>query len=94
MAIHTKYCYFEYQLMLFGFFYATASYPRCIKKIWGEKLDMFVIVSLDDILIYIDEANYVNTIGQVLNQLKKYSLYDNLKKYCFHKEKMQFPGCV
>ncbi len=37
--------------MLFGFFNASASFQAYINKIIAEKLDIFVMVYLDDILI-------------------------------------------
>ena len=41
--------------MLFGLTIASASFQRYINKILVEKLDIFVIVYLDDILIYTDD---------------------------------------
>ena len=41
--------------MLFGLTNISASFQRYINKILAEKLDIFVIVYLDDILIYIDD---------------------------------------
>ena len=47
----------EYQVMLFGLSNAPARFQGYINKILVKKLDVFVIVYLDDILIYTaDEA--------------------------------------
>ena len=44
--------------MLFGLTNATASFQGYINKIFAKKLDIFVIVYLDDILIYTkDDGN-------------------------------------
>ncbi len=51
-AFKTRYGYFEYQVMLFGLINAPATFQDYINKILAEKLDIFVIVYLDDILIY------------------------------------------
>ena len=61
-----------------------------------EKLNVFVIVYLDDILIYTkDESKgHVQAVRWVLNQLCKFSLYANLKKCWFHQEEVWFLGYI
>ena len=61
-----------------------------------EKLDIFVIVYLDDILIYTDDNRdgYVAAVRWVLEQLRKFSLFANLKKCQFYQEKVWFFGYV
>ena len=54
-AFRTQYGYFKYQLMPFGLTNAPASFQGYISKILAEKLNIFVIVYLDDILIYTDD---------------------------------------
>ena len=67
-----------------------------INKILAEKLDIFVIVYLDDILIYIENPSqpHVEAVHWVLDQLRKYSLFANLKKCCFHQDEVCFLGYV
>ena len=48
----TWYDYFEYQVMSFGLRNAPAGFQRYILKIFAKKLDIFIIVILDNILIY------------------------------------------
>ena len=76
--------------MPFGLTNAPASFQEFINKILEEKLDIFVIVYLDDILIYTDDdrVGHIAAIPWVLGQLRKYSLYANLKKCRFHQEEV------
>ena len=54
-AFKIWYSHFEYPVMLFGLSNAPASFQGYINKILAEKLNVFVIVYLDDILIYIED---------------------------------------
>ena len=82
--------------MSFGLPNAPASFQGYINKILAEKLDVFVIVNLDDILIYTKNASqaYINTICWVLNKLRKYGFFANFKKCCFHEDEVRFWGYV
>ena len=95
-AFRTRYGHFEYQVMPFGLTNAPASFQGFINKILAEKLDIFVIVYLDDILIYTDDDGdgHIAAVRWVLGQLRKYSLYANLKKCRFHQEEVRFLGYV
>ena len=55
MAFRTWYDHFEYQVMLFRLSNASASFQYYINKILAKKLDIFVIVYLDNILIYTED---------------------------------------
>lgn len=84
MAIlNIKWCYF-------GLSNTSASFEGYINKILAEKLDIFVIVNLDNILIYTDEVIYINSIWWILNQLWMYSLYANQRKCQFYQESVRF----
>ena len=50
-AFKTQYCHFKDQVMPFGFSNTLATFQEYFNKILTEKLDIFVIVYLDDILI-------------------------------------------
>ena len=52
MVFCTQYGHFKYQVMPFELSNAPASFQGYTNKILAEKLDIFVIVYLDDILIY------------------------------------------
>ena len=59
-----QYSHFEYQVISFSFFNALASFQSYVNKILAKKLDVFVIVYLDTILIYTKDAgqDYVKAI--------------------------------
>ena len=73
---------------------ARASFQRYINKIPVEKLNIFVIVYLDDILIYTEDQGQgqMEAVWWVLDILRKNGLFANLKKYWFHKDEVQFLG--
>ena len=82
--------------MFFGLTNAPATFQGYIYKILAEKLDVFVIVYLDDILIYTENEGkeYVEAVQWVLEQLRKHLLYANLKKCRFHQNEVRFRGYI
>ena len=64
MAFQTWYGQFKYQVMSFRLSNVPASFQGYINKILAEKLNIFVIIYLDNILIYTENAGqaYVNAI--------------------------------
>lgn len=62
MVFCTIYGYFEYQMILLDFFNASASFYGYINKLLAKKLDVFVVVYLDNILIYTNKADNVEVI--------------------------------
>ncbi len=56
-AFRTRYGHFEYQVMSFGLTNAPAMFQGYINKILTEKLDVFVIVYLNDIFIYTESES-------------------------------------
>ena len=82
--------------MPFGLSNAPATFQGYINKILAEKLDIFVIVYLDDILIYTEDLGQpqVEAVCWVLDKLRKYSLFANLKKCRFHQNEVRFLGYV
>ena len=54
------YSHFEYQVLSFGLSNAPATFQEYINKILAKKLDIFVIVYLDNILIYIEDPGQLH----------------------------------
>ena len=82
--------------MPFGLTNAPESFQSYINKILAEKLDIFAIVYLDDIFIYSKDPGkaHVKAVRWVLEVLRKYGLYANLKKCHFHQDEVKFLGFV
>ena len=82
--------------MPFGLSNAPASFQGYINKILAKKLDVFVIVYLDDILIYTEDEGqgHVEAVRWVLDLLRKNGLFANLKKCRFHQDEVRFLGYV
>ena len=78
--------------MFFGLFNTLAIFQEYVNKILAEKLDIFVIIYLDNILIYIENASqpHIEAVRLVLDQLRKYFLFANLKKCCFYQDEICF----
>ena len=82
--------------MPFGLSNAQATFQGYVNKILAKKLDIFVIVYLDDILIYTKDPGqpHVEAVRWVLDKLRKHSLFANLKKCWFHQDEVCFLGYV
>ena len=96
IAFRTKYGYFEYQVMPFDLPNAPASFQDYINKILAEKLDIIVIVYLDNILVYTEDSSQpqIDIVYWVLEQLQKYGLLVNLKICRFYQDELRFLGFV
>ena len=68
----TRYGHFEYQVISFGLTNAPASLQGYSNKTFAEKLDIFVIIYLDNILIYIEDDGdgHVTAVQWVIKQLR------------------------
>ncbi len=95
-AFRIRYSHFKYQVMPFGLFNAPASFQGYINRIFAKKLDIFVVVYLNDILIYTEDLSqpHVDTVQWILEQLQIYGLYVDLKKCWFYEDEVQLLGFI
>ena len=95
-AFRTWYGHFEYQVMPFGLSNALATFQGYVNKILAEKLNVFVIIYLDNILIYTEDLgqSHVDAVRWVLENLRRHSLFANLKKCRFYQSEVCFLGYV
>ena len=78
--------------MSFDLANAPASFQGYINKILAEKLNIFVIMYLDNIFVYTEDPGqpHVNAVRWVLEPLRKHCLFANLKKCRFHQDEVRF----
>jgi hypothetical protein len=80
----TRYEHYEYIIMSFGLTNAPAAFMEAMNRMLLEYLDDFVIVFLDDILIYSkSEKEHERHLSLVLEALRKNQFYAKLKKCAF-----------
>ncbi|GJY36581.1 putative reverse transcriptase domain-containing protein [Tanacetum coccineum] len=94
-AFRTRYEHFEFIVMPFGLTNAPAVFMDLINQVCRPYLDKFVIVFIDDILIYskTQEEHEVH-LGLVLELLKEEKLYAKFSKCEFWLREVQFLGHV
>lgn len=94
-AFRTRYGHFEYLVMPFGLCNAPATFQRLMNEVFGSELDEFVLVYLDDILIYSrTKEEHRRHVRRVLTLLRKHKLYAKRKKCEFGMDRVEFLGHV
>ncbi|GJU77498.1 putative reverse transcriptase domain-containing protein [Tanacetum coccineum] len=94
-AFRTRYGHYEFQVMPFGLTNAHAVFMDLMNRVCKPYLDKFVIVFIDDILIYSkDEREHEEHLKAILELLKKEKLYAKFSKCEFWIPKVQFLGHV
>ncbi|GJT95116.1 putative reverse transcriptase domain-containing protein [Tanacetum coccineum] len=80
-AFRTRYGHYEFQVMPFGLTNAPAVFMDLMNRVCKPYLDKFVIVFIDDILIYSkDEREHEEHLKAILELLKKEKLYAKFSK--------------
>ncbi|GJU49283.1 putative reverse transcriptase domain-containing protein [Tanacetum coccineum] len=94
-AFRTRYGHYEFQVMPFGLTNAPAVFIDLMNRVCKPYLDKFVIVFIDDILIYSkNKKEHEEYLKQILELLKKEELYAKFSKCEFWIPKVQFLGHV
>ncbi|GKE49773.1 putative reverse transcriptase domain-containing protein, partial [Tanacetum coccineum] len=94
-AFRTRYGHFEFTVMPFGLTNAPAIFKDLMNKFYMPYLDKFVIVFINDILIYSKtQEEHVEHLRFVLELLKKEKLYAKFFKREFWLREVQFLGHV
>eukprot|EP00879_Flechtneria_rotunda_P001398 GHRR01001550.1.p1 GENE.GHRR01001550.1~~GHRR01001550.1.p1 ORF type:complete len:633 (+),score=44.76 GHRR01001550.1:1745-3643(+) len=94
-AFRTRYGHFEWKVLPFGLTNAPATFQALMNNVLGPYLDKFVVVYLDDILIYSQTPEeHLEHVAKVLEALERHELYAGLDKCAFALSEMDFLGHV
>ncbi|GJY72927.1 putative reverse transcriptase domain-containing protein [Tanacetum coccineum] len=94
-AFRTRYGHYEFQVMPFGLTNAPAVFMDLMNRVCKPYLDKFMIVFIDDILIYSkNKQEHEEHLKLILELLKKEELYAKFSKCEFWILKVQFLGHV
>ncbi|GJT96213.1 putative nucleotidyltransferase, ribonuclease H [Tanacetum coccineum] len=94
-TIRTRYGHFDFHVMPFGLTNAPAVFMDLMNQVCKPYLDKFVIVFIDDILVYSkDEEEHEKHLKIILELLKKERLYAKFSKCNFWLDSVQFLGHV
>nr|GEW57253.1 putative reverse transcriptase domain-containing protein [Tanacetum cinerariifolium] len=95
IAFQTSYGHFEFTVMPFGLTNAPAVFMDLMNRVCKPYLDKFVIVFIDDILVYSKSKDEHEVhLRLVLKLLKKEELYAKFSKCEFWLQEVQFLGHV
>jgi hypothetical protein len=94
-AFRTRYGHYEYLVMPFGVTNTPAIFMDYMNRIFNPFLDKFVVVFIDDILIYSKSyEEHKDHLHQVLQILREKKLYAKLSKCEFWLGEVKFLGHV
>nr|CAE02083.2 OSJNBa0074B10.11 [Oryza sativa Japonica Group] len=94
-AFTTRYGLYECTVMSFGLTNAPAFFMNLMNKVFMEFLDKFVVVFIDDILIYSkSKEEHDQHLRLVLEKLKEHQLYAKISKCDFWLTEVKFLGRV
>ena len=83
-AFRTRYGHFEFMVMPFGLTNAPTAFMDLMHRVFQPYLDQFVVVFVDDILIYSQsEWEHEHHLRIVLQLLRDHQLYAKFSKYEF-----------
>jgi hypothetical protein len=92
-AFSTRYGLYEFLVMSFGLTNAPAYFMYLMNFVFMPELDKFVVVFIDDILVYLkNEEEHADHLHVVLQRLREHHLYAKLSKCDFWLKEIKFLG--
>ena len=93
-AFRTRYGHYEFVVVPFGLTNALATFMFLMNSVFSRYLDKFVLVFLDDILIYSKNEEHVENSRLTLKLLRKHNLYAGLRKCDFYEDIIHYLGHI
>jgi Reverse transcriptase (RNA-dependent DNA polymerase) len=94
-AFRTRYGHYEFLVMSFGLTNAPAYFMSLMHRVFSDYLDQFVVVFIDDILVYSRSRDeHVRHLRLTLQRLREHKLYAKLSKCEFWLEQVGFLGHI
>ncbi|KAH6596909.1 hypothetical protein BASA50_004844 [Batrachochytrium salamandrivorans] len=94
-AFITKYGQFEFLVMPFGLANAPAQFQRMMNSLFRHMISKFVLVYLDDIVVYSDNLeDHKEHVRQVLQILKDNNLFCKAEKCHFYQTEIKYLGYI
>ena len=94
-AFKTRYGHYEFLVMPFGLTNAPAAFMDLMNRVFGPYLDKFIIVFIDDILVYSSsKEEHAEHLRIILQTLREHQLYAKFIKCQFWLDRVAFLGHV
>lgn len=94
-AFRTRYGHHEFVVLPFGLTNAPATFMCLMNSVFHWYLDKFVLIFIDDILIYSHNIKeHEEHLRLVLQTLREHQLYGKFSKCDFYKEQIQYLGHI
>ena len=94
-AFRTRYGHYEFLVMPFGLTNAPAAFMDLMNRVFRPCLDQFVVVFIDDILVYSKDAQeHEHHLRTILQTLKENQLFAKLRKCDFWLKELSFLGHI
>ena len=94
-AFRTRYGHYEFTVVPFGLSNAPTVFMCLMNGVFREYLDKFVIVFLDEILIYSkSEEENVKHLRMVFHASREHQLYAKLSKCSFYQKQIHYLGHI
>lgn len=94
-AFQTRYGSYEWNIIPEGLTNGSAAFQHFMNEIFADLLDVYVIVYLDDILIYSEnQAQHTVHVCKVLSRLCKHNLFAKPEKCTFNSDTVEYLGYI
>jgi hypothetical protein len=91
MIFRTRYNIYKYKMLFFNLINGSIIFQRYINNVFSDFLDDFIIIYLDDILIYSEnEFKHTAYIRKIIQCFQKTNLQIDIKKCEFNTKRMKY----